>query len=337
MGVPGVSPVVVGWRRARVVRCVGRGWGGSVGVAYGESAAQVVDLVGEFAVECGGEGGVVEGLFAEVEVVGVDGVPGEGAVACGFGDGGAAAGGECGRFGVVAGDVCVEEVGLFGLPEALGGGGEEVVGEGVVVEQGVPGGGFGFRGGEGGAAAGGAFLSGGAGVAGEFGGDGGFVGGAEDAEAGEDAPAEFGVEFGAAGDAAVGEPVEEGVGVGGGVDEVAYGGEAQAGVGAVLGAADEVAAEVGEGGEGGGALVGGGVAAGDLGVGEGEDALDEGEVGFVREVGAGCLEVGGGGSSPSRTMSRAVFQMTARVRASGMPERVWRAVFQDSGSRRTLA
>ena len=58
------------------------------------------------------------------------------------------------------------------------------------------------------------------------------VGGAEDGEAGEDAPAEFGVEFGAAGDGAVAEPVLDGVGLGGGVDEVAYGGEAQAGVGA---------------------------------------------------------------------------------------------------------
>lgn len=87
----------------------------------------------------------------------------------------------------------------------------------------------------------------------------------------------------------------DGVGLGGGVDEVAYGGEAEAGVGAVLGAADEVAGEGGEGGEGGGAVLGGDVACGDLGVGEGEDALEEGQVGFVREVGARGFEVGGGG------------------------------------------
>ena len=118
--------------------------------------------------------------------------------------------------------------------------------------------------------------------------------GAEDGEPGEDAPAQFGVEFGAAGDGAVGEPGGDGLGVGGDVDEVAYGDEAQAGVVAVLGAADEVAAQGGEGGQGGGALLGGEVAVGDLGGGEGEDALDEGEVALAREVGAGGLQVGGG-------------------------------------------
>lgn len=83
--------------------------------------------------------------------------------------------------------------------------------------------------------------------------------------------------------------------MGGDVDVVADGDEAQAGVVAVLGAADEVAAQGGEGGEGGGALVGGDVAVGDVGGGEGEDTLDEGEVGLVREVGAGRFQVGGGG------------------------------------------
>ncbi len=64
---------------------------------------------------------------------------------------------------------------------------------------------------------------------------------------------------------------------------------------AVLGAADQVAAQVGEGGEGGGPLFGGDVAVGGLGGGEGEDAVDEGEVGLVREVGAGDVQVGSGG------------------------------------------
>ena len=57
-----------------------------------------------------------------------------------------------------------------------------------------------------------------------------LVDGAEDGEPGEDPPAQFGVELGAAGDGAVGEPGGDGVGVGGGVDEVAYGDQAQAGV-----------------------------------------------------------------------------------------------------------
>lgn len=76
---------------------------------------------------------------------------------------------------------------------------------------------------------------------------------------------------------------------------MAYGDEAQAGVVAVLGAADEVAAERGEGGEGCGPFVRGQVAVGDLGGGEGEDALDDGEVALLGEVGAGGLQVGGGG------------------------------------------
>lgn len=58
---------------------------------------------------------------------------------------------------------------------------------------------------------------------------------------------------------------------------MAYGDEPQAGVAAVLGAPEEVAAEVGEGGERGGALLVGDVAVGEEG-GEAEDALDEGEV-----------------------------------------------------------
>ncbi|GAA3480812.1 hypothetical protein GCM10018966_053430 [Streptomyces yanii] len=51
MGVPGF-PSVVRVGRARVVRCVVVGvvrGVGSVGVAYGEGAAEVVDLVGELA------------------------------------------------------------------------------------------------------------------------------------------------------------------------------------------------------------------------------------------------------------------------------------------------
>lgn len=76
---------------------------------------------------------------------------------------------------------------------------------------------------------------------------------------------------------------------------MAYGGEAQAWVVAVLGAADEVAAQGAEGGQAGGALLGGEEAVGDLGGGEGEDALDDGEVALAREVGAGGLQVGGGG------------------------------------------
>ncbi len=136
-----------------------------------------------------------------------------------------------------------------------------------------------------------ALAAGGAGVGGQLGGDGGLVGGAEGGEPGEDAPAQLGVEFGTAVDGAVGQPALEGVGLGGGVDEVAYGDEAQPRVGAVLGAADQVAAEAGEGGERGGAGLGGDVAGGDLAVGEGEDALDEGEVALVREVGAGGGEI----------------------------------------------
>ncbi len=81
----------------------------------------------------------------------------------------------------------------------------------------------------------------------------------------------------------------------GDVDEVAYGDQPQAGVVAVLGAADEVAAQGGEGGERGGAFLGGEVPAGDLGGGEAQDALDQGQVRLVRKVGAGGLQVDGGG------------------------------------------
>ena len=77
--------------------------------------------------------------------------------------------------------------------------------------------------------------------------------------------------------------------------KVAYGDQAQAGVVAVLGAAQEVAAQVTVSvARAAGALLGGEVAVGDLGGGEGEDALDDGEVGLVREVGAGGVQVGGG-------------------------------------------
>ncbi|GAA2952731.1 hypothetical protein GCM10020227_19820 [Streptomyces flavovirens] len=62
-----------------------------MGFAYGEGAAQVVELVGELAEQCGGQGGVVECGGAGGEVVGVDGVGGEGVASGGFGDGGAAA------------------------------------------------------------------------------------------------------------------------------------------------------------------------------------------------------------------------------------------------------
>ncbi|GAA3306499.1 hypothetical protein GCM10020295_62900 [Streptomyces cinereospinus] len=82
--------------------------------------------------------------------------------------------------------------------------------------------------------------------------------------------------------------------MGGDVDEVAHGEQAQAGVVAVLGAAQQVAAEGGEDAQGGGALLGGEVAVGDLAGGEAEDALDEGEVGLAREVGPGRLQVGQG-------------------------------------------
>src|SRR5690606_23181675 len=115
-----------------------------------------------------------------------------------------------------------------------------------------------------GAAAGGALLAGGAGVAFQFSGDGGLVTGAEHGEAGEDPPAQFGVEFRAAGHGAVGEPGGDGVGMGGGVDAVPYGDEAQARVVAVLGAADEVAAQFGEGGERGGPPAEDEVAVGDV-------------------------------------------------------------------------
>ena len=170
----------------------------------------------------------------------------------------------------------------------------------------LPGGGLGLGGGEGGAAAGGAFLAGGAGVAGEFAASMAVSSTApRTARRVEDAPAQFGVEFGAAGDGVVAEPVLEGVGLGGASMKGAYGGEAQAGVGAgvlpwSLGAAQQVAAEGGEGGEGGGAVVGGEVAVGDVVGGEGEDALDEGEVGLVGEVGAG----GGRGRRRGRVRRR---------------------------------
>lgn len=109
-----------------------------------EGAAEVVEAVGELAVEGGGEVGGGEVVGAEVEVFVGDGVAGEGVAAGDGGDGGAAAGGEGGGFGVVAVGVGGEEFGVFGLPEAFGGGGEEVVGEGVVVEDALPGGFFGL-------------------------------------------------------------------------------------------------------------------------------------------------------------------------------------------------
>lgn len=287
------------------------GGGSGLAVADAQGAGEVVDLVGEPAAEGGDEVVLGEGGAAEGEGFVVDGVRGEGGGAGGGGEGGAAAAGEAGGFLVVAVDVGADEGGLFGLPEALGGGGEEVVGEGVVLEHGVPGAAFGVEVGEGGAAAGGAFLAGGAGVGGEFGVDGGFVDGAEDGEAVQDAPAQGGVEGGAAGDEAVVEPGGEGGGLGGAVDEVADGDEAQSGVGVgavgaalaagpvlgaeSFGAAEQVAAEGGEGGEGGGPVVGVGVDAGDVAGGEAEDAGGDGEVVLVREVGAGGVEVGGGG------------------------------------------
>lgn len=125
--------------------------------------------------------------------------------------------------------------------------------------------------------------------------------------------------------------------MGGDVDVVAHGGEAQSGVGAVLGAADEVAAEVGEGGEGRGAVLGGEVAVGDLGGGERQDALDEGEVALVREVGAGGVDVGHGGQF---AVADGVAQGVPDDRAgegSGSPARAVRTVWKDSGSKRTLA
>ncbi len=66
---------------------------------------------------------------------------------------------------------------------------------------------------------------------------------------------------------------------------------------AVLGAAQEVAARVAEEGEGLGAPLGGRVLVGDLGVGELEDAADDGGVVLVREVGADDGEVVGGGEA----------------------------------------
>lgn len=256
-----------------------------------QCACQVVELVGEFAAQGRYRGGVAQALLAEAEGLGGDCVGGEGPAAGGVGDGGASVGGDGDGVGPVPLDVLLGEVGLFGLPEALGGGDEEVVGERVRGEHLFPGPEFGLGVGQGGAAAGGAFLAGGAGVAGEFRVDLRLVGGAEYGEPGQDAPAQFGVEFGAAGDGAVGEPGGDGVGVGGDGDEVAYGDEAQAGVVTVLGAADEVAAQGGEGGEGGGPFLRGQVAVGDDGRREGEDALDEGEVRFAREVGADGLQI----------------------------------------------
>lgn len=79
------------------------------------------------------------------------------------------------------------------------------------------------------------------------------------------------------------------------VDAVAYGDQAQAGVVAVLGAADEVAAQVGEGGERGGPLLGREVVVGDVRGREGEYTLDDGEVRLEREMSPGRLQVGGGG------------------------------------------
>ncbi|ELS52479.1 putative Aminopeptidase N [Streptomyces viridochromogenes Tue57] len=238
---------------------------------------------------------VAQAVLAQPQGVGVDGVHREGVAAGGVGDGGAAAGGDGDRVLVVARHVTAHEVGLLGLPEAVGGGGEEVVGEVVACEHGVPGLRLGLRVGQSGPAAGGALLAGGARVALQLGGDGGLVDGAEDREPAEDPPAQLGIEFGPAGHGAVGEPGGDGVGVGGDVDEVAYGDQAQAGAVAVLGAADEVAAQRGEGGQGGGPLLGREVAVGDLGGGEGEDALDDGEVGLARQMGTGGLQIGGGG------------------------------------------
>src|SRR5690606_39691195 len=84
-----------------------------------------------------------QALLAEPQVFGVDGVGGEGPASGGLGDGGAAAGGEPHGVLVVAGHVRAEQVGLFGLPEAPGGGGEQVVRQVVGVEQGGPGAGLG--------------------------------------------------------------------------------------------------------------------------------------------------------------------------------------------------
>ena len=64
--------------------------------------------------------GFVEGMVAEAEGVGVDGVGGEGVASGGFGDGGAAAGGEGDGVGVVAGDVGVEEVAPVRAARSLG-------------------------------------------------------------------------------------------------------------------------------------------------------------------------------------------------------------------------
>ncbi len=255
-------------------------------------------MVDELAAQRRDRPGVAQALLAQAEVLRVDGVGGEGPAARGFGDGGAASAGDGDRVGVVARHVRAYQVGLFGLPEAPGGGGEEVVGQVVGAEHRLPGAGLGLRVGQRGPAAGGALQAGGARVAFQLGGDGGLVGGAESGEPGEDAPAQFGVEFRAAGDGAVGEPGGDGVGVGRDVDAVAYGDQAQSGVVAVLGAADEVAAQVREGGERGGPLLGREVVVGDVRGREGEYALDDGEVRLEREMGPGGLQVGGGGQFP---------------------------------------
>ncbi len=245
------------------------------------------------AAEHGGGRAVAEALLAEAEGFGVDGVDGEGVLGRCFGDGGAAAGGEGDGVGVVAGDVREQQVELLGLPEALGGGGEEVVGQivaGVRGEHGLPGLRLGLLVRQSGPTASGTLLAGGARVAPQFGGDGRFVGGAEHGEAGQDAPAQFG----AAGNGPVGEPAGDRAGVGGDVDEVPYSDQAQAGVVAAS-AVDEVAAQGGERVQRGGPLVGREVAVGDVSRCEGEDALDDGRVGLVRKVGQGGLQVGGSG------------------------------------------
>ncbi len=83
------------------------------------------------------------------------------------------------------------------------------------------------------------------------------------------------------------------------------------------------------------AVLGGEVAVGDLGGGERQDALDEGEVALAREVGAGGVDVGHGGQfAVADGVARAFRDGAARVRGSGSPARAVRTVWKDSGSKR---